>query len=72
MPEILYVFEVRVEETHKLYKGCSIPLPPFIVLNGHQVVNHLLYVTAILPHDHMRSDCIIFHIYSLKQKYGIF
>jgi hypothetical protein len=72
MSEILYIFEVWVEETHKLNQGCSIPLPPFIVFNGQQVVHHLLYMPTILPHDHMSSGCIIFHMNSLKQKYGIF
>src|ERR1700733_2227815 len=65
MPEIFYIFQVRVEKTHQLYNGVCIALSFFFILKRHQVLDHLLDMTPILTHDQVVSRRVVFHVYML-------
>lgn len=63
MTEVLYVLEVRVQETHQLYHYVGLLLPFVFVFDRHQVFHHLLDMPAILPHAQVVSRCIVFHVH---------
>jgi hypothetical protein len=59
--KILYIAEMGIKKSHQFYENHRIPLPRLFILQGQQVIYHLLYMPAILPHDQLGAYCIIFH-----------
>ena len=61
MTKVLNVFQVRVQKAHQLYHCISIPLARFSILEGQQVFDHFLNMSAVFAHRQMVSGRVIFH-----------
>jgi len=77
IPKLLSVIflclQVRRQKAHHFNDGIGISLPAFLVFNGEQMIHHLLYMPAILPHFQVLPRGIVFHYVCLKgTKIGIF
>src|SRR5215203_447859 len=61
MPEILYIFEVRIQEAHQFNHSIGIPLADFLVLKRQQVLNHFLNMPSVFTHYQVVPGSVIFH-----------
>lgn len=51
MAKVLYVFKVWVKKTHQFNDVHGLRLPVVIILNGYDMVHHLLDVPTVFLHD---------------------
>ena len=56
MPEILYIFKVRIEKPHQFNHTHRLRLPYIVIFYRYNMVNHLLNMSAIFPHDQLISQ----------------